>query len=81
MMDVTYVYIMRVNAHDPNGFQHSLFTARIKLFAVNSSCLRLTLKAWFTMGFFVSLTNMTKLILKGAQWASYYKGWSKITKF
>ena len=51
MTDVTYVYVMRVNAHDPNGLHHSLFTARIKLFAVKSSCPHLTLKAWFTMGF------------------------------
>ena len=47
MTHVTYVYITRVNAHDPNEFQHSLFAARIKLFAVNSICHRLALKALF----------------------------------
>ena len=35
---------------DPNGFQYSLFTVQIKLFVMNFSCHRFTLKAWFTMG-------------------------------
>ena len=51
---VTSVFIFPVNAHNPNGFQYSLFTSRIKLFTENSSCPRLTLKAWFTTGFCVS---------------------------
>ena len=46
MTDVSEVYIQIVNAHDPNGFQYSLFTSRIKLSTVNSCIHRYSLKTW-----------------------------------